>query len=43
MRDGLALASVLCAVAGVEEAALDGDECVVVVPCKRSVENLNRR
>lgn len=32
MRDGFALAGVLCAVAGVEEAALDGDEGVIVVP-----------
>jgi hypothetical protein len=34
VRDGFALAGVLCAVAGVEETALDGDECVIVVPLK---------
>ena len=34
MRDGLALPGVLCAVAGVEETSLDGDESVIVVPCR---------
>ena len=32
VRDGFTLSGVLCAIAGVEETALNGDECVIVVP-----------
>jgi len=35
VRNGLALAGVLCAVSGVEQTTLDGDEGIVVVPVQR--------
>jgi hypothetical protein len=34
VRDGFTLSGVLCTIAGVEETALNGDECVIVVPSK---------